>query len=281
VRIDAHQHLWDLAARPQPWTDGLRPLSRSFAIDDLRPLLRRHAIDGTILVQTVALAAETPELLAIAADSPEVVGVVGWVDLTGADVADRLAELRALPAGDRLVGIRHQVQSEPDPQWLLRPDVIEGVRQVAAAGLVYEILVVRTQLDAAVAVVHRLPEVTFVLDHAGKPGIAAGELDPWQQQMTDLAAEPNVAVKLSGLVTEANPNWTVKDLVPYADHLLESFGPSRMLAGSDWPACLTHAAYDEVVTATDELLAGLSDTERADVLGGSAVRWYNVAARAA
>lgn len=274
MRIDAHHHLWDLAVRPQPWTEGLPALRRSFGLDDLRPSLRRHAIDGTVLVQTVTEADETPELLAIAAASNEILGVVGWVDLTAAEVLSRLSVLRGLPGGERLVGVRHQVQAEPDPEWLLRPDVIAGLGQVAAAGLVYEILVTRHQLDAAVAIVQRLPEVRFVLDHAGKPGIADGELEPWRRQMTELGACPNVAVKLSGLVTEAKPDWTVKDLVPYADHLLGTFGPGRVMAGSDWPVCLLHASYEEVVAANDELLAELTDGERAQVLGDTSVRWY-------
>lgn len=276
MRIDAHHHLWDLSVRPQPWTDELPALRRSFGLDDLRPHLARHAIDGTILVQTVTEPAESPELLLLADGSPEVLGVVGWVDLTGPDVAARLAELQALPGGDRLVGIRHQVQLEPDPDWLLRPDVLDGLRQVAGAGLVYEILVTRHQLNAAVAVVPRLPELRFVLDHAGKPGIADGELDPWRRQLADLSAFPNAAVKLSGLVTEAKPDWTVDNLRPYADHLLANFGPERVMAGSDWPVCLLHAGYDEVVTATDRLLAGLAEGERAEVLGGTAERWYGL-----
>jgi L-fuconolactonase len=279
MRIDAHHHLWNLAVRPQPWTDRLPALRRSFGMDDLRPLLRQHAIDGTVLVQTVTEAGETPELLAIAASAPEVLGVVGWVDLTGQDVAAQLAGLRALPGSDLLVGVRHQVQLESDLQWLLRPAVIDGLRQVAEAGLVYEILVTRRQLEATVAVVRRIPQLRFVLDHAGKPGIAAGELDPWRRQLTELGSRPNVAVKLSGLVTEAAPGWTTKDLTPYADHLLESFGPGRVMAGSDWPVCLLQAGYDEVITVTDELLADLTGDERAQVLGGTAERWYGLQPR--
>jgi L-fuconolactonase len=289
MRIDAHQHFWDLAVRPQPWTDELPTLRRSFFLDDLRPHLARHAIDGTILVQTVTEADETPELLALAADSSEILGVVGWVDLTSQDVESqdvenqdvesRLAALRARPGGDRLVGVRHQVQHEPDPDWLLRPDVLEGLRQVAAAGLVYELLVTRHQLDSALAVVRRLPQLRFVLDHAGKPGIADGELDPWRRQLADLAACPNLAVKLSGLVTEAKPDWTVDDLRPYTDHLLAHVGPDRLMAGSDWPVCLLHAGYDDVLAATDRLLSGLDDAGRAEVLGGTAARWYGLVAR--
>ena len=169
------------------------------------------------------------------------------------------------------------MQLEPDPDWLVRPDVLAGLRQVAAAGLVYELLVTRHQLDAAITAVRRLPQLRFVLDHAGKPAIANGELDPWRGQLADLAACPNAAVKLSGLVTEAKPDWTVEDLRPYADHLLAAFGPGRVLAGSDWPVCLLRAGYDEVVAATDQLLAGLGEAERAEVLGGTAARWYEAA----
>jgi L-fuconolactonase len=279
VRIDAHHHVWDLAVRPQPWTDGLPPLRRSFGLDDLRPALRRNGIDGTVLVQTVTVPEETPEFLQLAATAPEVLGVVGWVDLTAPDVAGRLAAMREAPGGERLVGVRHQVQSEPDPHWLLRPDVLDGLRRVAEAGLVYELLVTRHQLEAAVAVTGRVPRLRFVLDHAGKPGIAGHELEPWREQLGRLAQRPNVAVKLSGLVTEAAQDWTPADLRPFADHVLDSFGPHRVMAGSDWPVCLLRCSYDEVLAVTDRLLEHLAPDERADVLGGVAQRWYGLAPR--
>jgi L-fuconolactonase len=279
VRIDAHHHVWDLTVRPQPWTDELPALRRSFSLDDLRPALRRNGIDGTVLVQTVTVAEETPEFLGLAADAPEVLGVVGWVDLTAPDVADRLAALRAARGGEHLVGVRHLVQSEPDPDWLLRADVLAGLRRVAEAGLAYDLLVTRHQLEAAVAVTARLPRLRFVLDHAGKPGIAGRELEPWREQLGRLAQRPNVAVKLSGLVTEAAPDWTVGELRPYADHVLDSFGPQRVMAGSDWPVCLLRTGYDEVDATTDQLLEHLSDDERDDVLGGVARRWYGLVPR--
>jgi L-fuconolactonase len=279
MRIDAHHHLWNLEVRRQPWAAGLAVLDRSFTMADLRPLLRDQGVDGTLLVQTVTEDDENEELLAIAAGAPEVLGVVGWVDLTasaGGAVAARIQQLRGVPGGDLLVAIRHQVQLEPDPHWLLRADVLEGLRQVADAGLVYELLVTKEQLDAAVAVVSRVPGLRFVLDHAGKPGIAAGELDPWRRQMTELAAHPDVAVKLSGLVTEASPDWTVADLAPFADHLLRVFGPERVMAGTDWPVCLLRASYAEVTAATDELLAGLDEAGFAAVRGGTVARWYGL-----
>jgi L-fuconolactonase len=279
MRVDAHHHLWDLAVRDQPWTRDLPPLRRSFGLDDLRPSLARHGIDGTVLVQTITVPDETPELLETARTSPEVLGVVGWVDLTGADVRDALHRLRAAPGGDRLVGIRHQVQEEPDPAWLLRPDVVAGLREVERAGLVFDLLVTRHQLEAAVEVTGALPGLSFVLDHAGKPDIANAELDPWRDAIRRLAARPNVACKLSGLVTEAAPDWTVDDLRPFADHVLASFGPGRVMAGSDWPVCLLAGSYDDVAAAAEDLIAGLDDDARAAVLGGTAAHWYRLAAR--
>jgi L-fuconolactonase len=276
--VDAHHHVWDLSVRDQPWTEGLPVLRRSFGMAELVPQLVRNGVHGTVLVQTVTVAQESPELLEVAGRHPEVLGVVGWVDLTGPDVADELSRLRSLPGGDRLVGVRHQVQEEPDPRWLLREDVLRGLRAVAAAGLVYDLLVVRSQLDAAVAVTRALPELRFVLDHAGKPGIAEGELDPWRSQITDLAGGANVSAKLSGLLTEAAPSWSPADLRPYSDHLLECFGPDRVMAGSDWPVCLLRADYDRTTAVTRELLSGLSDVERRSVLGGTAVQAYGLAA---
>jgi L-fuconolactonase len=230
-------------------------------------------------VQTITVPEETPEFLETARTAPEVLGVVGWVDLTAADVAGDLARLRGLPGGDRLVGIRHQVQEEPDPRWLVRPDVVAGLRAVEDAGLVYDLLVKPHQLEAAVEVTGALPGLRFVLDHAGKPAIADRVLDPWRDQLRRLAERPNVACKLSGLVTEAAPDWTVDDLRPYAGHVLACFAPDRVMAGSDWPVCLLAGSYDDVTAATGELLAGLDDAGRAAVLGGTAERWYRLAAR--
>lgn len=165
--VDAHHHVWDLSVRDQDWITGdeLAPLRRNFALADLEPEARAAGVCATVLVQTVTVADETPEFLALAHDSDLVAGVVGWCDLTAPDVADTLAALRELPGGDRLVGIRHQVQGEPDPGWLLRPDVLRGLRAVAAAGLVYDLVVQARQLPATVQAAALLPELAFVLDH--------------------------------------------------------------------------------------------------------------------
>jgi L-fuconolactonase len=274
VRIDAHHHVWDLAVRDQPWTATLPPLQRSFGMDDLRPSLAEHNIDATILVQTVAVAEETIELLELANVDPSVAGVVGWIELSAPDVTDRLAELTALPGN--LVSIRHGVQDEPDPRWLCRSQVRRGIAAVGGAGLSYDVLITPSQLGAAIDTVRALPEVRFVLDHAAKPLIAQGILEPWRDHVRHLAALPNVAVKLSGLVTEAGPNWTVDMLSPYTDVLLDSFGPQRIMFGSDWPVCLLAGTYGAVVDASAELTAKLLPEARADVFGGTAARWYGL-----
>ncbi len=279
-KVDAHHHVWDLEARDQPWTAGLAALRRSFSFGDLRPELDAHGLDATVLVQTITVASEAPELLALAAVEPRIAGVVGWVDLTSGGVAARLDALRALPGGSALVGVRHQVQEEPDPRWLCRPDVRAGLTAVAAAGLAYDLLVVPSQLRAAIDPVAALPGLGFVLDHAGNPPIAGGWLEPWRGLLRELAALPNVSVKLSGLVTEADhTSWTPDDLRPYAETLLGSFGPERVVFGSDWPVCLLAAGYGRVLGTAHELTAGLSGSERDAVFGGTAARVYRLGQR--
>jgi L-fuconolactonase len=278
-RIDAHHHLWDLAVRDQPWTASFPALRRSFDLDELRPWLRRHDIGATVLVQTVCIPEETPELLALAAADPLVRGVVGWADLTAPDVADGLAALRALPGGRRLAGIRHQVQEEPNPRWLCRPDVRHGLAAVSEADLVYDLVVRAGQLPAVIETVCALPNLRFVLDHGGKPDVASSGLEPWRWAITELAGCPNVAVKLSGLATQDDPpSWNVVRLQPYVTALLDTFGPARTMFGSDWPVCLLASSYTDVVLAAEQLTASLSAAERAQVFGGTAARWYGFAA---
>ncbi|MDQ1006848.1 L-fuconolactonase [Streptomyces sp. V4I23] len=277
--VDAHHHVWDLAVRDQEWIKGaeMAPIRRSFSADDLRPEAHAAGVDATVLVQTVCVAEETPEFLALADTDDLVAGVVGWTDLTAPDVADALAALRELPGGGRLVGIRHQVQGEPDPRWLLRPDVLRGLEAVARAGLAYDLVVLPPQLPAAAEAAARVPGLTFVLDHLGKPPVASGGLDPWAGSVRALAARPNTVCKLSGLVTEADwDGWTVDGLRPYADTVLDAFGPDRLMFGSDWPVCRLAASYGEVVDAAGQLTAGLGEDERRAVFGATASRVYGL-----
>lgn len=275
--IDAHHHLWDPARRDYPWLAdaALDPIRRPYTVDDLR---RVSGADATVLVQTVSSTAETEEFLDTAAASGGlIVGVVGWVDLTAPDVADRLAALRERPGGELLVGIRHQVENEPDAGWLLRPDVLRGLTAVTGAGLAYDLLVNPAQYSSAAELADRLAEARLVLDHAGKPPIAAGEVDDWAGAISGIARRPNVFCKLSGLVTEADwTSWRTRDLAPYTDHVLTVFGPDRVLFGSDWPVCELAATYDEVVEAAHTLGADLSAAERHEVFEGTARRAYRL-----
>jgi len=279
--IDAHHHVWDLSVRDQDWITGaaMARIRRTFTLDDLRPLTAAAGVESTVLVQTVTVAAETPELLAVAAGSSLVAGVVGWTDLTSLGVEDALGRLADEPGGEHLVGIRHQVQSEPDPDWLRRPDVIRGLRAVAAAGLCYDVLVVPVQLAAATYAAAAVPGLTMVLDHAGKPRIGTGELDGWAASVRAFAALPNTVCKLSGLVTEAPPGAPTRDFAPVADVVLSAFGAARTMFGSDWPVCLLASDYAGVYALAESLVAGLSAAERSAVFGGTAARVYGIVDR--
>jgi L-fuconolactonase len=277
--IDAHHHLWDPNRRDYEWLspDVLAPLRRPYTVDDLWEVTDGR-VERTVLVQTVSDLGESAEFLAAAGANDGLIrGVVGWVDLAAADVVDQIDALREGPGGARLVGIRHQVQDEPDPRWLSRPEVLRGLRAVGAAGLPYDLLVLVPQLEVATAVVRQLPDQRFVLDHLAKPGIAAGEWEPWASRVAELAAEPNVSAKLSGLVTEARwDDWDAARIAPYAKHALEVFGPHRLMYGSDWPVCTLAASYEEVWDLAGELVGGLSPAERDAVLGGTAAQVYGL-----
>jgi L-fucono-1,5-lactonase len=276
--IDAHHHVWDLELRDQDWIagDDMAVIRRSFSVDDLRPQARAAGVTATVMVQTVTVADETPEMLAIAAADPLIAGVVGWTDLTAASIVDAIAELREKPGGEHLVGIRHQVQSEPDPDWLRRPDVIRGLGAVADAGLAYDLVILPHQLPAATHAAMAVPHLTFVLDHAGKPPIASGELAPWAGSIGVFATCPNTVCKLSGLVTEAAPGAEAAAFGPYAEVILDAFGPGRLMFGSDWPVCLLACDYVGVVELAERLLTGLSATERAEVFATTAARVYKL-----
>ncbi|MFI8230123.1 amidohydrolase family protein [Streptomyces sp. NPDC085900] len=277
MTVDAHHHEWDLSVRDQDWIPRHSPIRRNFTVADLEPEARAAGVDRTVLVQTVTVAEETPEFLALADAHDLVAGVVGWTDLTRPDIADELARLRALPGGAHLKGIRHQVQGEPDPGWLLRPDVLRGLTAVAEAGLAYDLVVLPRQLPACAQAAAQLPRLTFVLDHLGKPPIVSGALEPWATDLRTLAALPNTVAKLSGLVTEADPaGWTLDDLRPYVETALEAFGPDRLMFGSDWPVCTLAATYGEVVEATRRLIAGLGESERTRIMGDTATRVYRL-----
>ncbi|MDG9718960.1 amidohydrolase [Streptomyces sp. DH24] len=279
MTVDAHHHVWDLSVRDQDWLTGprLAPLRRDFTAEEFEVEARAAGVVRSVLVQTVTVPEETPELLALAARHELIAGVVGWTDLTSPGVADELARLRELPGGHHLKGVRHQVQGEADPRWLLRPDVRRGLAAVADAGLVYDLVVRPHQLPACAEAAAAHPGLTFVLDHLGKPPVADGAPEPWAGAVRRLARLPNTVCKLSGLVTEADPaSWTVAGLRPCTEVVLEAFGPRRLMFGSDWPVCTLAAPYATVLTAARELTTDLSGPERTALFEETATRTYTL-----
>ena len=277
--VDAHVHFWDPAPEEYPWMTGdYAAIRRRFGPEDLRPELVARGVSRSILVQTRSSLDETREFLALAEATEFIAGVVGWVDLVDPSVADTIAELRAGPAGDKLVGIRHQVQDEPDPDWLLRADVRRGLQAVEVAGLAYDLLVRPRELSAALATVRALPGLRFVIDHLAKPPIRSGVLEPWATLLQPIGDLPNASCKVAGLVTEADwERWRPDDFIPYVRQVVEVFGPERLLFGSDWPVCLVAASYVRVFDVASLMLEGLTPAERARMFGENAIAVYRLA----
>jgi len=272
MRIDAHHHLWTLARGDYGWlTPQLQSIYRDFTLADLASLLAAARIDGTILVQAAPTEAETRFLLDVAASADIVRGVVGWTDF---DAADAEARIESIAAQDLLVGLRPMVQDIADDDWLLRPALAPLLTAMVRHRLVFDALVLPRHLPRLLAVVDRHPDLQVVLDHFGKPALASGEIDGWRRDITALAERGNIICKLSGLVTEAKPDWRIDDLRRAVDHVLDCFGPQRMLWGSDWPLVDLAGGFTRWLTASETLLAELSPDERANVFGGTAERIY-------
>jgi L-fuconolactonase len=272
MRIDAHHHFWQLARGDYGWlTPALAPIYRDFELRDLLPLLGAAGIEGTILVQAAPTEAEALFLLDIAETADVVRGVVGWADF---DAADAVARIDALATRKLLVGLRPMVQDISDDDWLLEPALAPKFAAMAEHGLVFDALVLPRHLPRLVRVVDQHPNLEFVLDHCAKPRLAARDLSDWRDNIALLAQRPNIVCKLSGLVTEAAPNWQVADLREAADHVRACFGPKRLLWGSDWPVVNLAGGYERWFAATELLLAGLSAEDKAAVLGENAARIY-------
>jgi len=283
VLIDAHHHLWDLDRRPQPWLDDpdLTSIRRTFTPGDLRatatqPIAGRH-LHGTVAVQCMPEVPETEDLLALAAREPLIQAVVGWADLTSPAIGETLDRLLAGPGGTYLRSLRHLVQGETDPEWLQRPAVERGLAAARDRGLSYDVLVRSHQFDQAIRLAERFPDLPQVLDHAGKPPIADGDLADWGRQVRLLAAHPQVVCKVSGLITEADHDkWTTADIRPVWDTLLAAFGPDRLMFGSDWPVANLAGGWNRWAATVDELLDGCAATETHAILAGTATAFYRL-----
>lgn len=272
LRLDAHQHFWRYDAAQYPWIPVGSPLERDWLPVDLHAVQQPLEFDGSIVVQARQSLAESDWLLGLADADARIHGVVGWVDLRAPNVSTDLARLARHP---RFVGVRHVLQDEPDDRFALLPEFVRGIGLLRQFRLTYDLLIYPRQLAAAIELVRRFPEQPFVLDHLAKPEIRLGRRDPWQQQLRELAALPNVYCKVSGMVTEADhQQWRADDFRPYLDTVFEAFGPSRLMWGSDWPVCLLAGSYDRVHALVDEYASGLSNSERDALFGGTCVAFY-------
>lgn len=279
LRIDSHHHIWDLSVRPQDWMQGdeVAPISRTILMNELEPELEKSDIDYTVIVQTVANPDETPEFLDLSLSHPKICAVVGWLDLESKDIRPQLDKYLQHPGGKNLVSIRDLAQDKADPNWLLRADVLANIHRLSEYGLVFDILTRPPQLAAAVEMVKRSPNNSFVLDHISKPYMAKNQMQPWADQISQMASYENVSVKVSGLFTEANwKSWTQETFIPYLDHVLESFTPSRMMFGSDWPVCLLAATYKDTIDLMENFSKDFSESEKESFWAKTAIRAYNL-----
>jgi len=278
--VDAHVHLWDPGQERIPWLAGNALLNRRYDVTTYQEHTASTVIGRMVYVQVDVVPAdafrEMDWVLAQAAEDPRLGAIVAWAPLEDGDgVRAHLRNLRALDP--RVVGVRRNIQSEPDPAFCLRPGFVQGVHLLAEYGLSCDLCLTHHQLPSAIALARQCPETTFILDHLGKPAIAAGRLDPWREHLAALAALPNAACKVSGVVTEANHGqWTIDDLAPYVAHALAVFGEDRVLFGGDWPVVLLASSYQRWVETLHELTTHLSVDARRRLWADNARRLYRL-----
>ena len=275
-RIDSHQHFWTLDRGDYGWlTPDLTALYRDFLPSDLVPMLARAGIHRTVLVQAAPTLAETRYLLELAERHKFIAGVVGWVDMEGAQAS--IDTLESLQGNPFFLGIRPMIQDIADPAWMLRPSLAPVLKAVADLGLTFDALVKPVHLPNLLELLQRHPDLRTVIDHGAKPDIASGQWVSWARWIDRVAEETSAFCKLSGLITEAGEDHSFLELTPYMDRLLESFGAERLMWGSDWPVLNLRADYPGWVTATSHWLAPLAAAERDAIEAGNAVRFYGLA----
>jgi L-fuconolactonase len=277
--IDAHQHFWKLD-KPfdYRWLDtpSHAPIRRDFMPDDLLPLLRESGVNRSIVVQTQHNLAETRWFLELAEHHSFLAGVVGWVDLASKDCEKQVEEFAAHP---KFVGVRHITQDEPDDDFIVRTDVMQGMKVLEKHAVPFDLLFYVKHLKHVPQLAKAFPTLPMVIDHLAKPHIKAHKIDDWLPAFRAAAEFPNVYCKLSGMVTEADwQNWTANDLKPYVHAALEDFRPERLMFGSDWPVCTLASPYKDVKDALFEALGPLTQSERSMIFGGTAAKFYKLAA---
>jgi L-fuconolactonase len=273
--IDAHQHFCRFNPVRDAWiTDEMAAIRRDFLPEDLVPVLDACGVDATIAVQADQSEAETEFLLGLAEGNGRIAGVVGWVDLRSRDIERRLEHFSKFK---KLRGVRHVAQAEPDDRFLVRPEFLRGVEKLQEFGLTYDVLIYPRQLPAAIELVGKLPDQKFVVDHLAKPEIKAKKIEPWASHMRELAANPNVYCKLSGMVTEADWKcWKPEDFEPYLDLVFDAFGPQRLIFGSDWPVCLVAATYGQVKNVVETYVDRDAPSAKSAIFGENVKRFYQI-----
>ncbi|MGI9395603.1 MAG: amidohydrolase family protein [Boseongicola sp.] len=275
--IDAHQHFWQPLRGDYDWMPKDDPvLTRPYHPAELKGHLERNGIEKTVLVQAAATTNETEYMLGLADASDMVAGVVGWIDFENPDNRDQLERLASHP---KFKGVRPMIQDIPDDDWMLRDDVQWGFQAVTELGLTFDALGFPRHIANFLTILTRYPDMRVVVDHCMKPQIrdhSAENFRFWADGMSLIANETSSYCKFSGLVTEAGPTWTIDDLRPYAEHVLDAFGPNRVLWGSDWPVCRLRAEYDVWHSTARELSTHLDATANDRVFGGSAAKFYDI-----
>ena len=275
MRVDAHQHYWKYNPARDGWiTEEMSVLKRDYLPGDFRPEMISNGLDAAIAVQADQSEEETRFLLELAEQHSFIAGVVGWIDLASDKIDERL---EFFSGSNKLCGFRHVVQSEPDDRFLLRPEIVRGIRSVGELDLTYDLLVFPRQLPAAIELVSRLPEQRFVLDHIAKPPIESGALAGWREDVFALAQNPNVFCKVSGMVTEASwKGWRPEHFTPYLDIVFEAFSADRLMFGSDWPVCLLAASYRQVFELVSEYVGQAPTGTQEKVFGANAIKCYGL-----
>lgn len=274
MHIDAHQHFWSYNAADYPWIGAGTPLQRDWLPADLEQMARPVGIAGCVAVQARQTVEESRWLLHLADQSSFIKGVVGWVDLRAESVENELAELSRHP---RFVGVRHVVQAETS-DFMLRPEFLRGLAKLKRFNLAYDLLLFPKHLPSAVKVAAQFPEQRFVLDHIAKPLVRAGMMQPWRDDLRELAKHPNVSCKVSGLITEGRlPGWKPEDFRPYLDVVCEAFGEDRLMFGSDWPVCLLGGSYGQVHALAVEYFRPFPVPVQDKVFGLNAAKFYRLA----
>jgi L-fuconolactonase len=274
--LDSHFHVWNPDTLNYTWLANYPKLQRPFAVEEISSLARPLGVEGAIVVQAHNSLDGTRELLEFAESNSFIEGVVGWIDLTSPDAAAQIGEFRDGRSDSKLVGIRHEVQAEPDPNWLIRPDVSEGLKVLENLDLSFDLLVLPHQLAAAIGAARRLPNSRMVVDHGAKPPISSGDTSSWRSNMAKIAELEHVYCKLSGLVTEAGPDWSIEMIQPFIWDLLEWFGPDRLMFGSDWPVATQVASYEEVLGMVLECIKTLTPREQSAILDTNARKFYRI-----